>query len=79
MTSDLPRGLSYDPVRRAFRVRLYWQSKVLHLSYHRDKGEALEAYAKAKEKQAHLRRLHSTFGGQVGTEAQAARLGMGIL
>ena len=41
---NLPPGVWYEATRKRYRVRLYKEGEVFHLSYHGDVDEALEAW-----------------------------------
>ncbi len=45
----LPRGLFFDPYRNRYRVRFYKDRKVIYLSYHKSKEEALQTYKQVKQ------------------------------
>lgn len=50
MKDELPKGVYYDAKRNSnrYRVRLYVNQQVIHLSYHQTKESALAAYERAK-------------------------------
>jgi hypothetical protein len=45
----LPRGIWYEETRERYRVRIYQNKRVFHLSYHRTLNEALNIYHRIKE------------------------------
>lgn len=47
----LPRGVSYDPARRRYRVRLYCNDRVIWLTYARSLDDALRDYESALVRQ----------------------------
>lgn len=46
------RGIWYEAQRERYRVRLYKGDRMIHLSYHRTKSEALAEYYAVKNKAA---------------------------
>jgi hypothetical protein len=57
-TLRLPKGVFFEEERQRWRVRLYKEADVMHLSYHRTLEDALETWLVAKARQKHSRRQH---------------------
>lgn len=51
----LPPGVWFEKSRNRYRVRLYFKSQPIHLSYHRTLREALDALSLAKRRQHNKR------------------------
>lgn len=51
----LPRGIWWDEKRQRWRVRVYRRNRCIHLSYHKELVDALNAYWAAKDRQRWLR------------------------
>jgi hypothetical protein len=52
-TGCFPKGIFFETARQRWRVRLYKQGDVVHLSYHRSIEDALENWLVAKTIQQH--------------------------
>ena len=48
-----PKGIYFEAARQRWRVRLYKQGEVIHLSYHRSIEDAMEGWLSAKVRQQH--------------------------
>lgn len=46
----LPKGIWHEPERNRYRIRLYWQRRVIFRAYCHDKPSALAALALGKQK-----------------------------
>lgn len=62
----LPRGVSFDPVRQRYRVRLYRFQREVWLTYPRTHDDALADFAIAKAKQNHIKNHRTTIRGVGG-------------
>lgn len=59
-TPLLPKGIYFEDDRQRWRVRLYKEGAVVHLSYHRSLEDAMEGWLVAKTRQRHSHRQHVT-------------------
>jgi hypothetical protein len=51
----LPRGVTYEPKRRRYRVRLYQLDRPVWVSYSRSYADAMDQYDQARQRQRSLR------------------------
>lgn len=42
--NELPRGVYYEAARKRYRVRIYKNKRVVHLSYHKRLNDALNTW-----------------------------------
>ena len=59
----LPTGVTYDPTRRRYRVRLYHGEQPVWLSYARVYTGAMEQYRQARTRQQFARANTQPIGG----------------
>lgn len=70
-----PTGLWYEAGRRRWRVRLYKDNRVIHLSYHRKEEDALAALAAAQALQQTIVVPKATSLNSIDEQLEALRNG----